>query len=85
MELNLVGGKDLTILAAGFVDFAQVGRELETINTTTIVTNNDDRLVVVEADMCELGALYHLLLAQRLVLVFSEVKYVHLERKTSGN
>lgn len=78
LELDLVMWKDFAVLTAWLVDLAQVGRELEAIDASAVVADDDNWLVVVETDVSELGALDHLLLAQRLVLVFCEIKHVDL-------
>jgi hypothetical protein len=81
LELDLVVRENLTIFSPGLVNFAEVGRELEAVDTSTVISNDDDGLIVVEANMCELGSLNHLLLAKWLVLVLCQVKDVNLNRE----
>jgi len=84
LELDLVVRENLTIFSPGLVNFAEVGRELEAVDTSTVISNDDDGLIVVEANMCELGSLNHLLLAKWLVLVLCQVKDVNLNREREG-
>ena len=73
--------ENLTIFSSGLVDFSEVGRELEAVDTSTVISNDDDGLIVVEANVSELCSLNHLLLAKWLVLVLCQVKDVNLHRK----
>ena len=78
LELNLVVRKDFAILAPRLVNLAQIGGKFEAVDSAAVISHNDDGVIVVEANVRQLGPLDHLLLAQRLVLVFGQIKYVHL-------
>jgi hypothetical protein len=69
---------DLASLVARFVDLSQIRRQLQGVDTASVVANNENRIPLVEAHVRELGSLHHLLLAEGLVLVLGEVEDVHL-------
>lgn len=57
---------------------SKVRRQLQRVDATTIVADNNNGVSLVEADVRKLRLLHHLLFTERLVLVLGEVKDVNL-------
>ena len=59
-------------------NLSEVGRQFQGVDSPSVVAHDENRVGPVEPDVSELGALHHLLLTQRLVLVLGQVKHVYL-------
>ena len=61
-----------------YLSLAEVGREFEAQHTASVITDEEQRLGLIEAYVRQFALANHLLIAHRLVLILGEVENMHL-------
>jgi hypothetical protein len=60
---------------------AEIGRELEGVDATSVVAHDEDGILLVEANMSELGTLHNFLFTEWLVFILREIEHMDLPRE----